>query len=257
MSLYGRGFGVIDEVKTSQMASMSDTAQPCLAIAFSNSGLAGETYELATDGATVTIDANGGTSSELLITLKIEKIDSTGTAATDVSVAINGATYDTLAKIVNYINSLGTGWKAWALHAPHNLDTGTDDFIDLAETAVRMDGKPLNCLNRDVSEVALDSDTANWLRIGNPEERDSGRMKLLVVRGTCTGVTNGTLNIFRDVSGGTKTLLESVVLAAAETRYVDETVLNASVYQGPLLIEARSDDLTATNITVRTQQVEL
>ena len=146
--------------------------------------------------------------------------------------------------------------KAWALHAPHNMDTGNDDFIDLAATSVRTDGVAYECLYRDVNAFTFDSDYVNWLRVGNPTERDSGRMKIIRLSGTCTGVTNGTVKLFRDLSGGTKTELRSFTSAAAQTSYMDYNEQNGPVYQGPLLVEIKADNLTASNLALETQQVE-
>ena len=251
-------YGTADELQTFRMASMADTAQPCLAIWFSQALVAGESADSAMDGATITIDADGGASSELLITLKINRLDNTGTATTDTTYTIDGTTYDTLKKIIDYINGSCTGFRAAALHAPHDMDTGQANFIDLTETEIRTDGKPYNCLYRDVSAFVQDTGKeVNWLRVGYPEFRDSGRMKLIRVAGTTTGNTNGTVKVIRDNYGETQQELLSFTQQTAETAYVDEDVMTASTYRGPLLIEVQADNLTATDIVCVVKPADL
>jgi len=240
---------VINNSIVKRMASMADTSQPCLAIAFSLAAYAGEVTTSQVDGATIQIDADGGTSSELLITLTVNKIDESGDATTDTTISINGATYDTLEEIIDYINEQN-GFTAWALHAPHNMDTGNDNFADLAETEIRTDGVAYECLYRDVDAFTFDSDYVNWLRVGYPTERDSGIISIVRLSGTTTGNTNGTVKLYRDEKDGSKTELQSFSQNTTQTAYVDRDSDNALSYEGPILVEVKSDNLTATDIAL-------
>jgi hypothetical protein len=251
---------ILDEVRVDR-GRLGDTYQPTLAVKYSLTNVAGETTGAQKNGATITIAPTGGTGSKLLVTLKTVAVDESGTETTTTN-SLNGATYTTLKSLVDAINAIA-GFTAYVLHAPHSLSTNSDDFIALSETAIRCDGKPLECLYRDVSETITDvtgnaSRKCLYFRVGNPEPQDTGRMRLIGLNGTSTGVTSGTVKVFRDAysQGGTAEELLSFAQVAAETAYVNHTIREAVTYRGPLLVEVSSTDLSAGDIKVRTCQAE-
>jgi hypothetical protein len=205
-------------------------------------------------GATIAVNPTGGTGSKLLITVVVKTADEDG-AETTSTTSINGAAYTTLKDVIDKLNTI-EGITAYALHAPHSLTTDSNDFIALSTTDIRTDGLPTECLYRDVSE-AIGGVKYAWMRIGNPEPRDSGRIRLLGINGTNTGVTTGTLKLFRDdYSQAAAEELLSYALVAAETAYVSDNIEQALVYRGPLLVQVASSDLTASDIKVRHAQPE-
>lgn len=244
---------IMNKMVVHEMSALSDTTMPTLAVAFSGAPVAGEADSMETSqvrGATITIVPTGGTGSKLLITLAVQKVTSAGVATTDSTTSINGATYTTLKSVIDAINAV-SGFTAWALHAPHSQSTDSDDYIALAETYLHPDGKPVECLYRDVSE-----DKTNYLRVGWPTERDSGFMRVINLSGTTTGNTNGTVKLYRDVYGGTLTQLRSFTQQTAETAYIDHDIVKGGTYEGPLLVAVASDNLTATSLRLMVAPAE-
>ena len=241
---------ILEEVRVDRM-QFGDAQQPCLAIAYSLAGVAGEDPTSQVDKVTVTIAPTGGTGSKLLISLKVYRVTETGATLSTTTTSINGATYTTLKSIIAKINSVA-GFTAWALHCPHAKSTDSDDFITLAETEVRVDGQPLECLYRDASE-----DLYVYARIGNPTARDSGRMRLLGINGTQTGVTVGTMKVSRDdYDEGNVPLLSFPSVTATESSHLDHDMLKAATYRGPLLVELYASDLSVSDTKIRTMQAE-
>lgn len=248
---------LMNRVQAHRMESIADTAMPSLAIAWSGGTQAAEadSPESQTLGATVAIDANGS-SSKLLITLAVQKVTSAGVATTDSSTTIAGATYTTLGAVIDAINDVA-GFHAWALHAPHNMSTDSDNFIDLTETYLRADGVATECLYRDADQF-LDGDAnyANYLRVGWPDVRGTGNMRVLGLSGTSTGNTNGKVTLYRDVKGGSLTKLQEWTQATTETEYIDHNIVEAITYEGPLLVGIASDNLTANDLILRVAPAE-
>jgi hypothetical protein len=236
-----------DEVRSSS-ATYADNPS-ILRIAYSKSARPGEVMTLQKKYATVTIAPTGGTSSELLITLKEYTADQSGTAAATVTHSINGNTYDTLKKIVDYINEL-EGFTAWVTDAPYSHDTGSDAFVALAETTIPESPEYLDCLKRSVA-------TSNpiYKRIGEPTERDSGYIKVLSVITSVTSGTAGNLKIERDNGvDAVKTLDEAAATSTAKTAYFSAKIDEAPTYQGPLLVTFSATSLAGGTLTVRHQQ---
>lgn len=243
---------LVDEVVPYRM-QMADDQMPTLAIAFALNQIAGELPTAQIDGATVEIDPDGGTGSKLLIILRRNRVDQNGDALSALTTSINGATYTTLKDQIDAINAVD-GFTAWAMHAPHDLSTDSDDFMEMAETEVRCDGKPLECLYRDVSEG---STKYCYMRVGMPTERDSGRMRVVRLEGTSTGVTAPTLKLYADAySGDAPTELRGFTRAAALTAYIDSDKMKADVYRGPLLLEAGGTNLTAADYKLSVMTAE-
>lgn len=241
---------VQDEVRSVRF-QFGDAQQPCLAITYSLKPKAAEVRPTSQNvGATIAISATGGTGSKLLITLVEHKVDQSGTATTDTTTSINGATYTTLKAVIDYINTLGN-FKAWALNCPLNKSTNSDDFIDLSATYIPCDtGKPLECLYRDA-----DQDLYVYQRVGIPEARDEGWIRGLRLWGTVTGATAGTVKIYRDsildYKASPVALLQKTLTNTTLTEYLDLDKLKADDYQGPIIIEVYASNLSAADFTFK------
>lgn len=248
MEMFNRS--ILDEVRVDRM-QFGDAQQPCLAIAYSLAPVAGELPTSQVDKVTVTISPTGGTGSKLVLTLKRYLVDETGATLSTTTNTFNGATYTTLKKLIAAINAI-SGFTAWALHCPHAKSTNSDDFITLAETEIRTDGQPIECLYRDASE-----DLYVYARVGNPTARDSGRMRLLKICGTQTGVTAGTMKVSRDdYDEGNVPLLSFPSVTVTESSHLDHDVLKAATYRGPLLVELYASDLSVSDTKILTMQAE-
>ena len=239
---------IIDEVR-SVRAQYGDAYMPCIGIGYSLAPVAGESTTTQNDGATITIDANGGAASHLLITISKYTRNEAGTQ-TSTDTELDGDDYDTIVEMVDALNAI-EGITAFVMHAPSDMALDNDNFVDLAETAIRTDGKYNEVLYKDADQfLDADTDYPVYIRVGLPEVRDSGRITLQRLYGFCTGVTGGLIKIYRDEIGGTKTEMFSYTLAEALTQYINNDANEALTYRGPLLIEVRSDDLSAADFTV-------
>lgn len=237
-----------------------NTVMPCLAISNSltpKRGSSRETSEIQNNGMTVAIDANGGGSSQFRLTLVQLRNDSSGNATTSVTYRFDGASggsgtvtavCPTLHELIRQLNLIA-GVNAWALHAPHYMPLAADTFQDLSATKLGNRGNHSSILYRTVA-----SGTPGYLRIGNPEELDNGHIRFMSLRGTCTGVTAGTMRIFRDaftdnIASGSEVVLLQKTLVGAETAYVDKDKSDALDYRGPIIVEVNSSNLTAFDYT--------
>jgi len=244
-----------NEIRT-KLLTRGNTAMPCLAISFSLAPRRGSSAEWPTsqvDGMTVAIDANGGGGSKFRLTLSESRVDQTGTSTTGNTYIFDGASggsgtvtavCPTLYDLIKALNDIA-GVNAWALNAPHFLSLAADTFQDLSATAIPNRRNHLSVLYRTVG-----SGTAGYLRIGVPEELDNGHIRMTNIRGTSTGVTSGTVRVYRDAfsqnlgSSDVQPLLQKT-LAAAETAYLDKDISDAPTYHGPIIVEVDSSDLSA------------
>jgi hypothetical protein len=225
---------VLGEVRTAVIRA-TDANQPMLGIRWTNKGKDAEDplYK-----ATITIAPTGGTGSKLRVTLKqYEQSPSTGAVTVRTTSNFDGATYTTLGSLITAINAI-EGFKAYRLNAAADYSLDSDDFIALAETAIR----PLvlqSVLYRDASEFS--GAAANWaVRIGVPEAFDGGRIKLLYVKGLVNSTTDCTIRISTDPSetDATQEVLRftRAVPDNAQTDLYDFN-LNPPVIKGPVLVE--------------------
>jgi len=220
-----------------------------LRIAYSKSARPSEVMTSQKVGATVAVDANGGASSELLITLTELVKDQTGTAASSVVHTIDGTTYDTLGEVVDAINAI-EGFTAWVTDAPHSLDTGSASFLDLAATAIPETPGYLDFLKRSVA-------TSNpvYKRIGEPTERDAGWLKLVRAEVAITSATAGSIEFGQDDKDvGYVKYRNYPLTAAANTAYANYDVDAAPTFQGPLLITIAATSLAGAVGRVETVQ---
>ena len=173
---------------------------------------------------TVQVDADGAGSNKCRITLRVENQAADGSANSDVSFTIdcdgsaNGdwssgnVTILDLKGIIDAINqddAVGTsgkllrGFKAWI--GPGGMYdmvvTGTLMFQDEAEQSVLPGGGTggyTGFLKRDMAVHTIDSDFLAYWRIGEPEVRDRGLLKLLDIYGTIGTDTGCTVYVVRD-----------------------------------------------------------
>jgi len=271
------GSGRLDAVQGLGPATLTDTTGACLFLQWMNTSVRGDKQDVQRKQATVTIDADGATDSKLLITLTIERQNFLGDAIADLTYVISGAAAkvdwsdvsasDTASAVVlkdvmDLINQID-GFKCWVKDAPHAMSVNSGTFIDLAETTIQS-GTSANdyqtILHRDVSAFAVGSKQVLWYRIGLPEVRDANALRLLKIFGTCTGVANGLLKLYRDnytEYGSTAEVYVEKTLAAALTEYVDRDLLNASTIRGPVLLEVAADDLTVASYRAEIMQASL
>lgn len=242
---------IVGEARTYRLPSLSNTTMPTLAIRYSLAHRSGELPTALPCKATITISPTGGTGSKLRVTIKEYVNDTAGNATVANTRNFDGATYTTMKLLVDAINKI-PGVVAWVLHAPYNYSTNSDDFVALAETDIRTDGRYLETLYRDAAQV----NTA-YLRIGNPQVWDKGRLTIKRIYGTCTGNTNGTVILSRDEYNKAPVELQRWTLQTALTDYVNHNTDEAQVYQCPLLLEVKSDNLSAVDFNVVATQASI
>lgn len=247
-----------------------DTYMPILALKYSLVPQPGEHANIAARPGSpkITISKSTGGGSKLRVTITLTNKNTAGATASTTTYIFDGAAGGsgtvtavcaTLKDLIDQINLI-PGFTAFAAHAPHALSLASDDFIDAAEAGVRTDNRFGLVLYRDVSEAITDtkgtaSQIAAYMRIGNPELRDTGFLRLLGLSGKCTGVTsNAVIRLLRDEYGKAPEFLYEGTLVAAQTAYINNTVENSESYRAPLLLEVASSDLSAADYTVKTMQ---
>jgi len=276
------GNGKVDAIFTKQIISLADTTMPLLALNWSGKPIAGEVATIRKSKATVTVDANGGAStSKLKVLITIVNYDEKGTATTNLTYTISGAATRaewsgtsptfvagavTMKDVIDLLN-LVPGLQAYLLHAPYYLSANTDQFIDVAVTDIPMQpGKFLETLYRDVDASLVDTNKlVAFLRIGLPELRDSGSMRLIRLTATVTGATNGKVRLYRDAykdyakeysatygtcMGNKQMFVDKTLVNTTLTDYIDSDILKAMTLQGPIILEINSTDLTACTAEV-------
>ena len=241
---------VIDEVRLDRL-QLSDATMPLIEVKYSHVPQAGEATASMATNATIQIAPTSGSGSKLRVAVILNERDESGSTSVTSTTNLDGATYTTLGSLITALNAID-GVSARRLNAPADYSLDSDDFVAMAATDIREVWMPM--LYKDASEILTTA-----IRIGIPEVVDSGRMKLLTVAGTTTGNTNGTVKISRDPndeSASDEEEIQSFAQVEAETAYVDDDMVNAAVYRGPLLIEVTSDDLSACDIRIKTVQAE-
>jgi hypothetical protein len=276
------GNGKVDAIFTKQIISLADTTMPLLALNWSGKPIAGEVPTIRKSKATVTVDANGGAStSKLKVLITIVNYDETGVAATNLTYTISGAATRaewsgtsptfvagavTMKDVIDLLN-LVPGLQAYLLHAPYYLSANTDQFIDVAVTDIPMQpGKFLETLYRDADASLVDTNKlVAFLRIGLPELRDSGSMRLIRLTAAVTGATSGKVRLYRDAykdyareysatygtcMGNKQMFVNKTLVNTTLTDYIDSDILKAMTLQGPLILEINSTDLSACTAEV-------
>jgi len=255
---------IIDQVTPFRL-ERANTKMPFIAIAYNGLGLRkNEVPTVQMDGATATIDANGGGGSHFRLTLTEARRDETGSALSSVSSVFDGTTGGsgtptvcaTLYDLVAAINAVSGGvYTAWALNAPHYLSLAADTFQDLAATAIPAnENYALKIGYRTVSSGSL-----LYMRVALPELRDSANLRIVRLEGACTGVTAGHIRVFEDsyeanLASGEEVDLVKKTLVAAQTTYIDLQKDNAYNFRGPLIVEVYASDLSAGDYTMGIMQ---
>ena len=276
------GNGKVDAIFTKQIISLADTTMPLLALNWSGKPIAGEVPTIRKSKATVTVDANGGAgTSKLKVLITIVNYDETGVAATNLTYTISGAATRaewsgtsptfvagavTMKDVIDLLN-LVPGLQAYLLHAPYYLSANTDQFIDVAVTDIPMQpGKFLETLYRDVDASVVDTNKyVAFLRIGLPELRDSGSMRLIRLTAAVTGATSGKVRLYRDAyanyakeysatygtcMGNKQMFVDKTLVNTTLTDYIDSDILKAMTLQGPIILEINSTDLSVCTAEV-------
>ena len=270
------GNGNANAVFTKQIVSFADTTMPLLALNWSGKPIAGEVPTVRASKATVAVDANGGAGTNKLKTLiTIVNYDEMGAAATNLTYTVSGAATRagwsgtsptfvagavTMKDNIDLLNDV-PGLQAHLLHAPYYLSANTDFWMDVATTDIPMQpGKFLETLYRNTATMLVDTNKkVSWLRIGLPEVRDSGSMRLIRLTAAVTGATSGKIRLYRDAyrdypkeysaTYGTcmankQMFIDKTLVNTTLTDYIDSNILNAMTLQGPLILEINSTDLS-------------
>ena len=285
---FGMGNGNPNAVFTESLRFADDKA-PMLALNYSLGQQDGEEATVRNGHCELTIDANGGADdSFVLIKLDIHRFDQNGTALGDISYDISGvaaggkvewdevtddnwtAKASTLKEAIDLLNEV-PGIQAWALDAPHWADLGSDNFIDFSVAAIESQpGRFTKCLYRDVSDYLIDTDKrVAWLRVGLPEARDAGSMRIIKCGGTITGATSGKVMILRDdirdygkeynatyatqLENQNK-YLDATAVETTLTNYIDKDILDAETVQGPIILQVTSTDMSAQTLALKLMQ---
>jgi len=235
--------------------------------------IAGEDPKKAIKKQTYVIEAAGGATSKVMLTLNRYMVDETGAAlASGTVVSIGGTDYTcgaggviaheidggvktTLHDFVAAINEL-PGFNADVLHALTTQDMDSAAFIAVAETVLAdAFAGGVDTLFRDASASFV-----TLMRIGLPRAQDKDALQLMQIKGACTDVTNGTVKLIRDdddeyIAGGAhqEVYLDDTMVAAL-TAYLDDNVLEAQTIRGSVVLEVKSDDLTAASFGVKYRQ---
>lgn len=269
------GNGQLGVVQTASM-SLGDTVHPCISIGSEIGGFAGEDPRKRVARQTIAIDNDGGTS-ELRVILKRYCVDETGSAlGTGESVVIDGTTYTTgasgvithnidgntyttLHDLIDAINAL-PGFVCFIGDALTTHDTGTNDFIDLAETNLpNAANELLDTLYRDVSE-----DDLAYVRIGLPRKFDMAPIQIIGLSGNTTGYTTGTytgalitdnMSEYKSDGSHQEVAYEFTPVDDTLTEHIDDDILRAGDYRGSLVLKVAVGDATAADYKVRYRQV--
>jgi hypothetical protein len=230
----------------------------------------GEDPNVQLTGTKVLIDANGGTGAKVLIKITQTRVDGNGDALADVDYEFYGAAAKdadlgsaaNAKDFVDLINANGPdNILARIAHAPQDATVNSDAFDDQGVSAdlwIPADGQWVDCLHHTAAYVDANSDQVMWMRLGLPEIQDMGFIRLLGISGNSTGVTNGIVTLYRDEPGlAERVLIQPTTLAAAQTDYLDLDTDKGHSLQTPLILEVRSDDLSAADFLIRYQTGEI
>lgn len=236
--IYNRS--VIDEVRVDQLAKTGATDDSGALIKISYQTGLSKSPLAPNDVHLISSDASADE-----VYVEIGFTGSTTTTTIDTSAL-------TLQGLVDELNDIA-GIKAVCI-GDGSLSVAVADttLLDIASTEIPFQ-EPLETLFVDFS-----ADFKASIKIGVPEVQDSGRMRLLGIEGSATGVTNGTVTLSRDNGDGTLTKLAAYTLLAAQTAYLPAyaSVAAAPVYRGPLVLTVASDDLSVCDFIVRTVNAE-
>ena len=287
------GNGNVNAIFTKSL-TLSDTQMPCLALNYSLGQIAGESVNASFWKATCQI-TEPSSKPVIIITRKSRTTAGVLTAGTFTPVACTDITYtitgaaaksawtgtataqtanaSTLKEAIDLLNEV-PGIQAWAMHAPHGMSLNSDQFLVASEADIpTQPGLYHETLYRDVSEYVIDTDKkVAWMRVGIPELRDAGSMKLLQLNSIVTGATGGLVKIYRDDirdygteysatyatdRANKQTYLNKTLVNTVLTEYVGATIENAVTIRGPVIVEISASDLTACVATMAIMQASI
>ena len=189
------------------------------------------------------------------VVVDIDGTEYTTGAGGVISHAINGAAYTTLHDLIDAINAL-PGFIAKIGDALTTHDTGTDDFIDVAETVVTdANIRMLKTLFRDISE-----DNIAYVRIGLPQKQDMAPIQLMQIRGLITNATGATGEIIKDnmvdykSDGSHQVVYEAFTPDTSLTNHLDDNVLEAQDVQGSIVLKVYATSATGAAYSVKYRQ---
>lgn len=254
---------VIDEVRVDRVVHTGNTddGQAMLAVKY-ETGLSKDP-EAPNKYHRFHADANGSDDSKLICFLDIGEsstdytnyqFSAYATGVTDPGGVDSSPTHaqcTTLKAMIDAMNAI-EGVTAYELHALTSFSLDSANFIDVSSTDLS---------HNFFSEVLYQDISATFataMRVGIPEVRDSGRMRLLALHGTLTGATSGTIKIYRDDHAATEPVLlqNFAMVNSTETRYINDNMTDAATYRGPLVIVAASSDMSACDIKLKTTTAE-
>jgi hypothetical protein len=242
------------------------TDAAALAISYDPRPVAGELPTARFTNATIAISANGGAGAENRVTLVRNRVDNDGgglSALTTVIDAAAGGVCDfvcpTLKSLIDTINGIA-GFKCWALDAPHDLSllVAANAFAVVAAvqvpSVVQGSAGALKTLLRTTDGVAghtiegVGAKYASFLRIGEPEVRDNGVMKIMSLL-LAMPIADGLIRVYRDRMdeyGDTKDVyFQFVPAVATQAEYLNDNKMEAAAYRGPIIVEVSSTDALA------------
>jgi hypothetical protein len=268
--------------------TLDDALMPCLAINYSIKPQAGEEATVRYSKATLTVDANGGADDNYLkILVTLVAYDETGSAGTNHTYTISGSAakvaWSTVAPnytakavhmkdVVDLLNEI-PGIQAFVLNCPLSLQVSNDNFIDVTVCDIpQQPAKYLKTLYRDIDAHCIDTNKfAFFMRLGNPEERDAGSLKLIGLDVLATG-TAPRVRLYRDdirnfdaeysatfatEQANKQMYIDTTVVTGTQTAVVDHDLNTALVYQSPLLLAIDQTDLSACVATLKVQQASI
>lgn len=245
----------VAEMNVASLGSTATGLKYMLGLEESLAAQAGETEATHYVGSTVAIDANGGASSKLLITIAEKNHTYSAAEATETSTShtFDGSTYTTLKDIVDAINDTsGLNVKAHVRHGLHSTPTNVDTWQDLSAAGIGQQGRTTECLL--CSDAAASS---QYLRFGVPTLRDAQMVRILRIEGTSSHAA-GTLKLYRDEYGKDLETLFTFTPVASLTTHLSYDIPNAPVFRGPLVLAWESvTSGTSANYRVHYQLVEI
>ena len=253
------GSGKFDAI-TSKTMGLSST-MPSLALSWSPREVPGETQNEVRTDATITY-----VKGSKLLTIAIGRTNFIGTELADLTYVITGgaaktpwtsvtasgtATALTIKDVMDLLNEI-PGLRCQVLHAPYALSFNSETaFASIAKTNI-----PQGMIDDRLETMfGVDAVTlASYLRIGALDVFDAGALQVLEVSAKATGVTDGTIDVYRDdydAFGEDIEYYEREILLAARTNYLGYDKLNAPDRRGSIIVAVASDDLTAIDLQAR------
>lgn len=210
------------------------TILPALQLRWSPTPRADENPKEQIVGATYEIDADGGDTDKVLLTLTEVVKTEAGASGTNLEYEYDGGVLGTIGALVDAINKANHGFTACVAHALTSLDIDSDAFTDVAATALPAGGPDpwVSTLVRTGANIA------QYLRVGNPRFQDNGRFLLVRFQNIVANATGAVGTLYEDPQGGTPVAIRSgLAPTTAWKAYIDNSPDRAEIVRGPLVLE--------------------